>query len=185
MDRLPVCECEAVHREIRRFAGEQSLSDYTTIHFVAATHDGCRALQDCGIKGLIALCGNGRCSYYLDSEASAFLDQNGLVQDTENGLIFIRNDMVINAVPEPDIVPQLDALRDSGKAVNFLEIMIHEQYFHPDYPYHLPDFAIMPEALFSSRYRIKSACVFSSVAGTILVTSSARSVFLTASDLTA
>lgn len=142
-------ECEAVHEQIRRFAGEQSLSYFTTIHFVAATREGCRALQDCGIKGLIALCSDGqggvRLSYYLDEPAARLLEQNGLAQDQDNGLIFIRNDMVINTVPEEDIRPRLEQLKASDKRDSFVEVMIHEQYFYPDYPYHLPDFAVRME----------------------------------------
>lgn len=142
-------DCEAVHQQIRRFAGEQSLSYYTTIHFVAATRDGCRALQDCGIKGLIALCSDGqggvRLSYYLDEPAARLLDHCGLAQDVESGLAFIRNDMVINTVPEKEIRPRLEQLKASGKKDSFVEVMIHEQYFYPDYPYHLPDFAVRME----------------------------------------
>lgn len=138
-------DCEAVHAELRRFAGEALMSGFTTLHFVTATREGCRALADCGYRGLIALCrtydGAPRLSYYLDAEAAQFLDQNGLARDPETGMIFVRNDLVLNALPAGEIRPRLDALHSSGRRSDFLEVMIHEQYFYPDYSRCLPDFA--------------------------------------------
>lgn len=63
----------------------------------------------------------------------------------DNGLTFIRNDMVINTVPEGEIRPRLEQLKASDKRDGFVEVMIHEQYFYPDYPYYLPDFAVRME----------------------------------------
>lgn len=143
-------DCEAVHAELRRFAGESLMSGFTTIHFVAATREGCRALADCGIRGLIALCraydNAPRLSYYLDEAAALFLDHNGLARDPETGMLFVRNDLVLNALPADGICPRLDGLRDSGRRSDFIEVMIHEQYFYPDYSRHLPDFAARMEA---------------------------------------
>lgn len=142
-------DCEAVHAELRRFAGEPLMSGFTTLHFVAATREGCRALADCGYRGLIALCraydGAPHLSYYLDEEAALFLDRNGLARDPETGMIFVRNDLVLNALPAGEIRPRLDGLRGSGRRTDFVEVMIHEQYFYPDYSHYLPDFAARME----------------------------------------
>ena len=43
-------DCEAVHNEIIRFAGEKSLSRVVCPHWLPISKDGCRALADCGIK---------------------------------------------------------------------------------------------------------------------------------------
>ena len=40
--------------EICRFAGHDSLSTITAIHWGDATRDGCRALRDCGVRGLVS-----------------------------------------------------------------------------------------------------------------------------------
>ena len=43
-------DCEQVHNEIIRFAGEKSLSHVVCPHWLPISKDGCRALADCGIK---------------------------------------------------------------------------------------------------------------------------------------
>ncbi len=43
-------DCEAVLNEIRRFAGEKSISYAVVPHWLPISKDGCRALADCGIK---------------------------------------------------------------------------------------------------------------------------------------
>jgi len=43
-------DCEAVEREIRRFAGEASLSHAVIPHWMPISKAGCKALADCGIK---------------------------------------------------------------------------------------------------------------------------------------
>jgi len=154
-------ECAEVHREILRFAGEKSLSRYTTIHFVAASYDGCKALADCGIKGLVCLDSgnyeNVRCSYYLDKDQTIFMDKNAIVRDTENGLVFLRNDIVINRGKLDDIVPQLNEVVISDKNSNFVQILLHEQYFYTYYKRYLADYRKRMETsldwLTTNRYR--------------------------------
>ena len=43
-------DCEKVHSEIIRFAGEKSLSHVVCPHWLPISKEGCRALADCGIK---------------------------------------------------------------------------------------------------------------------------------------
>ena len=137
-------ECEEVHRQIRRFAGEKTLSLYTTIHFTSMAYEGCRALRDCGIKGLICSApgdyDNIRCSYYLNQEQTVFMDQNSTVLDTETGLLFLRNDITINRGKLEDIVPILDGVLAGAKKDHFMAILLHEQYFYSYYPAYLPDY---------------------------------------------
>lgn len=47
--------------EIKRFAGEKSVSDVVTIHWGAMSKEGCRALKECGVRIL-------SCSYGVASE---------------------------------------------------------------------------------------------------------------------
>ncbi len=126
-------DCSAVHREILRFAGDKSLSYFTTIHYCQASDEAKRAFFDCGLRGLVGLFAEGNSCYgrsYPDfSEPFKYSE--------EDGVYYFINDMIINLFPLSGIVPHLSRL--GGK--EFIEVMIHEQYFYPYYPYHQPDFA--------------------------------------------
>ena len=56
--------------------------------------------------------------------------------DPESDFYFFINDMIINMFSSEGVIPRLEELKHK----EFLEVMIHEQYFYPDYPYHQPDF---------------------------------------------
>jgi len=47
-------DCEKVHSEIIRFAGEKSLSHVVCPHWLPISKEGCRALADCGIRFISA-----------------------------------------------------------------------------------------------------------------------------------
>ena len=49
-------DCAAVHREIRRFAGEASLARTTTIHYCQTTQDGLRALRAASLSFISFMC---------------------------------------------------------------------------------------------------------------------------------
>lgn len=138
-------DCEAVHSQIRRFAGESVMSGFTTLHYTEATSEGVRALADCGVRGLISLCRDGKgqpCRpYYLTDPQTELLYEKGIVRDPSNGMIFVRSDLILNRIPPEQIRPSFDALCGSGRNCGFLEVMIHEQYFYRDFAYYLPDFA--------------------------------------------
>ena len=133
-------DCSLVHRQIRRFAGERSLSYYTTLHYVACPKAGVEALRDCGIKGLVGLYGSEekpRIPYHLTAEVSAFMRENCFYTDEETGMRFMANDIVLNSYKAEEILPILETKRDKP----FVEVMIHEQYYHRDFWLYQPDFA--------------------------------------------
>lgn len=43
-------DCESVLKEIRRFAGEESIAYILVPHWLPISKDGCRALYDCGVR---------------------------------------------------------------------------------------------------------------------------------------
>ena len=132
-------DCSAVHREIRRFAGEKSLSYFTTIHYVACPKAGVEALRDCGIRGLVGLYGTEekpRIPYHLSEAVSSYMRKHCFYTDKETGMLFMRNDIVLNSHKSDAILPILEPRIGSP----FIELMIHEQYFHPDFWLYLPDF---------------------------------------------
>ena len=139
-------DCAAVHREILRFAGEKSLAQTTTIHYCQTTSEGLRALGDHGMRGLLGLFGNPqqpRSSYSLSEKECAILRTGAPV--CQHGVSFYSIDLIINLYPKDELFDRLQAL--AGR--KDLRVMIHEQYFYPDYPKYQPDFEEKLDLVFS------------------------------------
>lgn len=127
-------DCQAVNREIVRFAGEDSLAKTTTIHYCYATEEGLCALKDNSVRGLLGLFDGGRVSYVRTPEQCDILCRGDVVDD--DGISYAMIDVVINNFSREDVLLKLDALKDRS----FVRVMIHEQYFYSDYPRYQPDF---------------------------------------------
>ena len=128
-------DIELVHNEILRFAGKKSLSYYTTLHYVACPKDGVLAMKDAGIKGLVGLYGTDekpRIPYHLTEEISAYMRENCFYKDEETDMAFMRNDIVLNEHKYEDIITELD--KKIGN--EFIEVMIHEQFYYPTYKWY-------------------------------------------------
>ncbi|NOZ24357.1 MAG: hypothetical protein GXP25_25040 [Planctomycetes bacterium] len=138
---------DKVVNEILRFAGEEVMNTFTTIHWGEATVDGCRAVRDRGINGLCGYFvlhdGRPKVSYYLDREHTEHLSQRDYWKDTKEDIIFVRHAIVCNngAFPPEKIPAHLGEVAANPYQGEVLELMIHEQYFYPDYQAYLPDYA--------------------------------------------
>jgi len=143
----PIAEhYDRVVEQILRFAGESVLNSFTTIHWGEATREACRAVHDRGIRGLCGYfnfdaAGQPAVSYYADREQTAYLHEHDYWLDPAENLIFIKHDLVVNSVPAARIEPDLEAVAANPQQRDVMEIMIHEQYFYPDYSAYLPDYA--------------------------------------------
>ena len=139
-------DCEAVNREIVRFAGQKSLAKTTTVHYCRATADGCRALSDAGVLGLLGLYGTEeqqRLSYDItESEAKIIRGGENL---QVNGITHAAIDLIINTVSKEEIAKRLSAVLSRQT----VKVMIHEQYFYPDYTRYQPDFEEKLDRVFS------------------------------------
>lgn len=138
-------DCQAVHREILRFAGEKSLAKTTTIHYCKSTEHGLRALKDSGVCGLLGLFGTDekpQVSYSLKEGICARIRRGESVH--ADGMDFGSIDLVMNLYGKDEMLKKLSGLlsRDS------VRVMIHEQYFYPDYPAYQPDFEEKIESAF-------------------------------------
>ncbi len=130
-------DCQDVHREVRRFAGEECLSYFITVHYCQASPEAIRALSDCGIKGMVGLFKDAECyGRKFDSTNMTF------EYDSEMGMYLFCNDIILNLYPLSMVEELLS--RDDHK--QFTEVMIHEQYYYPDYFAHIPDFEKILEA---------------------------------------
>jgi hypothetical protein len=133
-----------VTREIERFAGKEMLSPATTIHWGEATRDAVIALRREGIRILAGYFtfrdGQPTVSYHLDPERTRYLTGRDYWKDTETGVIFVRHDIVINSYPVDKIVAHLESVAADPHQAEVMELMIHEQYFYPDYSAYEPDY---------------------------------------------
>lgn len=131
-------DCTKVHREIIRFAGREALDLYTTIHYCVASPDAVKAFKDAGICGLVGLFEPGRYCYNLCYDEFT----EPYKYDKESDLYYFVNDMIVNLFPLSEIVPRLECVKEK----EFVEVMIHEQYFYDYFHMYQPDFAAKVEA---------------------------------------
>jgi len=134
-----------VTNEIKRFAGPELLSPFTTIHWGEAPLEACRALRDNGIRGLAGYfvldpeTGKPIVSYYLDKDRALHLNGRDCWYDAEEDLLFVKHDLVVNAVPLGSIPSHLDSVASDPHRSEVMEVMVHEQYFRPELKYFQPD----------------------------------------------
>lgn len=138
-------DCIAVYREIVRFAGKECVSDSTTIHWGEANLDGVRALRSLGFRSLTGYFklndrGEPFVSYYAPTELVEHIETRDFWKDTEEDIIFGRIDCVLNTETLDYVNEFVKKTVDDPHRGGFISIMIHEQYFYPDYTAFRPDF---------------------------------------------
>ena len=126
-------DCQAVQKEIIRFAGENSLAKTTTIHFCKLTRDGLIAIKNNGVKGLLGLYEDGTSYQSTETEAKQLCTGQTLTVD---GIGYAGIDIILNCFTADEIIHKLSRLHSR----NIIKIMIHEQYFYQDYSLYQRDF---------------------------------------------
>lgn len=133
-----------VTAEIIRFAGKELLGPVTTIHWGEATRETCEALRKEGIKVLVGYFdfedGEPRVSYYLDKPRVQYLSGRDYWKDTKLDILFVRHDLVMNSFKPDEIQRKLDEIGKDPHQSEVIELMIHEQYYYPDYRAYEPDY---------------------------------------------
>lgn len=138
--------CKAVSDQILRFAGPEVLGETTTVHYCRTTNEGLDAMADNGYKGLLGLFGTPeqpRCSYSAPEELCAKIREGELLP--YRGVIMAPIDIVLNLFSAESILEQLENMKDR----NQINVMIHEQYFYPDYVAYQPEFEAKLDSTFS------------------------------------
>lgn len=139
-------DCKAVHREIVRFAGEKTLAKTTTLHFGATNVTGVRALRTLGYQTLAAYFefdseGNTMVSYFYPKDLVSYLGERDFWRDTEEDMTYCRIDRVLNL--DKTVEGNLNVVKEVAKNPTrgeFIELMIHEQYFYETYGAYIPAF---------------------------------------------
>ena len=135
--RVLLADCQAVHREILRFAGKPSLAATTTLHYCTCTAAGLAALRQAGVRGLLGLFGTPdapRLSYQLTEAECAGLRRG--IPLRKDGMLYANIPLILNRVTLPEVSPRTETLA----SLPSVSLMIHEQYFYPDYRAYQPDF---------------------------------------------
>lgn len=151
-------DCNAVHKEILRFASQRSLAKTTTIHYCRTTNEGLRALSDNGIVGLLGLFGSDekpRTSYSLSDDLAVKLREGEVINTCE--MAFASIDMIVNLVS----IDKIESVLGRFLGRDSIRVMIHEQYFYEDYKAYQPNFeeklTLAFEILTSQNYK---SCFF-------------------------
>lgn len=135
---------EQVMHEIRRFAGEEVTSNFTTVHWAEAPREACRALRDRGIEGLLGLFVTSApdstfTRYYLSPELGQHIAGREAWKDFEEDIVFVSCDAVVNGLALNEIDAYLDAVEANPHTGELIELLIHEQYFRRELKYYQPD----------------------------------------------
>ena len=143
-DRALYRDCAEVMAQIRRFAG--AVGEVTTLHWATASGACIKALYDCGVRALLGDFaydpedGGEYLCYRLGHEPFEAVRKYSFWRDRESGMIFFPCDVVLNTLRPDEIPAELDRFAARWPGRNFVDILIHEQYFYPDYVNYEPDY---------------------------------------------
>lgn len=127
----------AVKGAICDFASWENSANTTTIHYCLLTPEGVEAVTDTLCLGLLGLYGTEeepRTSYQTEEE-NAVRIRRGETVDVPF-MCYAGIDIVLNMYSAEEILKKLDMF--IGR--DLIKVMIHEQYFYPDYKRYQPDF---------------------------------------------
>lgn len=138
-------DCDLIMGEIKRFAGAALLGPVTTIHWGGANVEGSRAMRDAGYTGQLGYFNvdddQYPVSYYLTVEQRRHMKKRFIWKDEKEGIIFIRSSVVIDKTEKEDIIPNMEKYRETrGALPPYVDFLVHEQYFYPDYFNYQPDY---------------------------------------------
>ena len=156
-----------VHKEVVRFAGPKSLVPVTTMHWGNGYVEALRAFRENGYRiqcasfrmenneeayisyygrdGLPAyIRGCAPDAYAVASDVAEGTLGRDVWKDNKEDLIFSHTDMVLNMhrdIPTDQIIPWIDRCLAIQPNKGIFSMIIHEEYFYPDYRIYIPDCA--------------------------------------------
>ena len=147
-----IADLNKVAEQIIRFAGEQTYSPPTVIHWGMVQPSALKPLFEKGVRVLSGyfrrLGGVWDVNYLLDEVRSEYLSRHDALMDFDSGIVFSRVDIVCNSTPIEQIVPTLEPLTKDTNQAEIMDIFTHEQYFWPFYTNYIPDhFQRLDEAI--------------------------------------
>ena len=138
-----IADLNKVAEQIIRFAGEQTYSPPTVIHWGMVQPIALKPLFECGIRvlsGYFSRVSSGwDVNYLLDDARSEYLSRHDALMDFDSGIVFSKVDIVCNSTPIERIVPTLEPLTKDPDQAEIMDLFTHEQYFWPFYSNYIPD----------------------------------------------
>ena len=140
-----IADLDKVAEQIHRFAGEQTYSPPTVIHWGMVQHTALKPLYERGVRVLSGYFrlynGVWDVNYLLDDVRSEYLSRHDALMDFESGIVFSKIDIVCNSTPLEHTVPTLEPLSKDPNCAEIMDLFTHEQYFWPFYSNYIPDHA--------------------------------------------
>jgi len=138
-----IADFKKVAEQIVRFAGEQTYSPPTVIHWGMVQPEALKPLFENGVRALSGyfrrLGGDWDVNYLLDDARSEYLSRHDALMDFDSGIVFSKVDIVCNSTSVERIVPVLEPLTKDPNQAEIMDIFTHEQYFWPFYSNYLAD----------------------------------------------
>jgi len=138
-----IADLDQVAEQILRFAGEQTYSPATVIHWAEVLPSALKPLAKRGVRALGALCGfhDGIWDgvYSLDDPRAEYLSRHDALVDYDSGIVFSRVEIMCNFTPLESIVPTLAPLADDPNRAEIMDLLSHEQWYWPFYDGYSPD----------------------------------------------
>lgn len=134
-DKL-IADLDLVAEQILRFAGEQTYSPPTVIHWAEVLPSALKPLAKRGVRVLGAICqfhdGIWDGVYSLDDARAEYLSRHDALVDYESGGVFSNVDIMWCSIPPVEtIVPKLASLADDPNRAEIMDLLAHEQWFWP------------------------------------------------------
>ena len=135
----------AVYKEICRFAGKECISNSTTVHWGEGNREVVRELRALGCTSLAGYLTRDESdqplvSYYIEPDMIDHIGKRDFWMDTAEDMIFCKIDSVLNIGSLENVLQEVQEAAEDPHRGGFVSIMIHEQYFYPDYTNYLADF---------------------------------------------
>ena len=138
-----IADLDQVAEQILRFAGEQTYTHPTVIHWGMVQPTALKPLYERGVRALSGYFSRGNggydVNYLFDDARSEYLSRHDALMDFDSGIVFSRVDIVCNNTPVEQIVPTLEPLAKDPNQAEIMDLFTHEQYFWPFYSNHVPD----------------------------------------------
>jgi hypothetical protein len=148
-----IADLELVNGEIRRFAGEETCTPPTVIHWAMLRPSAFKPLYDHGVRVLSSdfwhrdyRNAKWDINCELPDDVSAYCASHDAWKHFDSGIVFSMVDIVCNSHPVGEIAAVLAPLAKDPNRAEIMDLFTHEQYFWPFYMNYIPDHAQRVEA---------------------------------------
>lgn len=140
-----LADFDLVVEQIHRFAGQDTYSPPTVIHWASVIPEALKPLYQRGVRvlsgGFGYRYGEWDGAYHLDDARSDYVARSDGLMDFDSGIIFSKADIICNKVPVEKVIPHLESLAKDPRQAEIMDCFTHEQYFWPFYSHYIPDHA--------------------------------------------